>query len=87
ADWPMICIVDDAAIAEKQSSFLWTVFTRFDPAHDLYAKWTIVRNKIRYEGPLVVDARMKPFYPDEVETLPEISALVDKRWNEYFPKA
>ncbi|MED2253804.1 UbiD family decarboxylase [Brevibacillus parabrevis] len=87
ADWPMICIVDDAAIAEKQSSFLWTVFTRFDPAHDLYAKSTIVRNKIRYEGPLVVDARMKPFYPDEVETLPEISALVDKRWNEYFPKA
>lgn len=86
-DWPMICIVDDAAIAEKQSSFLWTVFTRFDPAHDLYAKSTIVRNKIRYEGPLVVDARMKPFYPDEVETLPEISALVDKRWNEYFPKA
>lgn len=87
AEWPMVCLVDDASIAERQSSFLWTVFTRFDPAHDLYAKSTIVRNKIRYEGPLFVDARMKPFYPDEVETLPEISALVDKRWNEYFPKA
>lgn len=87
SEWPMVCIVDDASIAAAQSSFLWTVFTRFDPAHDLYAKSTIVRNKIRYEGPLVVDARMKPFYPEDVQTLPEVSALVDKRWNEYFPKA
>ncbi|USG68119.1 menaquinone biosynthesis decarboxylase [Brevibacillus ruminantium] len=85
-EWPMICIVDDASIANKQSLFLWTVFTRFDPAHDLYAKSTIVRNKIRYEGPLVIDARMKPFYPDEVEPLPEIVQLVDQRWKEYFPK-
>lgn len=86
ADWPMICLVDDAAVAGKQSSFLWTVFTRFDPAHDLYAKSTIVRNKIRYEGPLVVDARMKPFYPDEVTARPDIEQLVSQRWNEYFPK-
>ncbi|QQE76317.1 menaquinone biosynthesis decarboxylase [Brevibacillus composti] len=85
-EWPMICIVDDASIAQDQAAFLWTVFTRFDPAHDLYAKSTIVRNKIRYEGPLVVDARMKPFYPDEVEVLPEIAELVDRRWKEYFPK-
>ncbi|MGE5703396.1 MAG: UbiD family decarboxylase [Clostridia bacterium] len=85
ADWPMIVLVDDAQIASKQSSFLWTVFTRFDPAHDLYAKSTIVRNKIRYEGPLLIDARMKPFYPDEVTTHPEIDALVTKRWKEYFP--
>ncbi|WNF08114.1 UbiD family decarboxylase [Brevibacillus borstelensis] len=85
-EWPMICIVDDASIANDQSQFLWTVFTRFDPAHDLYAKATISRNKIRYEGPLVVDARMKPFYPDEVETHPDIAKLVDQRWKEYFPK-
>ena len=85
-EWPMICLVDDAAIAGTQSSFLWTVFTRFDPAHDLYAKSSIVRNKIRYEGPLIIDARMKPFYPDEVETLPEIDRLVTERWREYFPK-
>jgi len=85
-EWPMICLVDDADIADRQSSFLWTVFTRFDPAHDLYAKSTIVRNKIRYEGPLLVDARMKPFYPDEVETRPDIAELVDRRWKEYFPR-
>lgn len=85
ADWPLICLVDDASIVESQKSFLWTVFTRFDPAHDLYAKSTIVRNKIRYEGPLLIDARMKPFYPDEVTTHPDIDELVSKRWREYFP--
>jgi len=85
-DWPMICLVDDASIAGKESSFLWTVFTRFDPAHDLYAHSTVVRNKIRYEGPLIIDARMKPFYPGEVLTHPDIDALVSSRWNEYFPK-
>jgi len=84
-EWPMICLVDDASIAQAQSSFLWTVFTRFDPAHDLYAKSSIVRNKIRYEGPLLIDARMKPFYPDEVETHPDIDRLVSERWREYFP--
>ena len=86
-EWPMICLVDDAAIAHKQSSFLWTVYTRFDPAHDLYAKASILRNKIRYEGPLIVDSRMKPFYPGEVLTHPDIDQLVTNRWKEYFPQA
>lgn len=86
-EWPMICLVDDATIAKAQSSFLWTVFTRFDPAHDLYAKSSIVRNKIRYVGPLIIDARMKPFYPDEVETHPDVDRLVSDRWHEYFPQA
>ncbi|MBO8162650.1 MAG: UbiD family decarboxylase [Brevibacillus sp.] len=85
AEWPLVCLVDDASVAQAQSSFLWTVFTRFDPAHDLYAKGHLVRNKIRYEGPLVIDARMKPFYPDEVEPREDIADLVTRRWKEYFP--
>ncbi|WP_139488736.1 UbiD family decarboxylase [Brevibacillus dissolubilis] len=84
--WPMIVLTDDASIAKSERSFLWSVYTRFDPAHDIYAKGTIVRNKIRYEGPIIIDARMKPFYPDVVETLPEIDKLVTDRWNEYFGK-
>lgn len=85
-EWPLICLVDDASIANSERSFLWTVFTRFDPAHDLYARSSVVRNKLRYEGPLIVDARMKPFYPDEVTVLPEIENLVSRRWKEYFPQ-
>jgi 4-hydroxybenzoate decarboxylase subunit C len=87
ADWPLVCLVDDADIAANQSSFLWTVFTRFDPAHDIYAKSSIRRNKIAFEGSILIDARMKPFYPDEVETRPDIDQLVTKRWREYFPRS
>ena len=33
----------------------------------------------------VIDARMKPSYPDELYCDPETAALVDRRWREYFP--
>ncbi|HJV47388.1 MAG TPA: UbiD family decarboxylase [Bacillota bacterium] len=85
-EWPLVCLVDDADIAAKQSSFLWTVFTRFDPAHDIYAKSKVQRNKIAFEGSILIDARMKPFYPGEVETRPDIDQLVTRRWREYFPR-
>jgi UbiD family decarboxylase len=85
AEWPLICLVDDASIVRSQSDFLWTVFTRFDPAHDLYAQAEIAGNKLRFSGPIVIDARMKPFYPDEVEVREDIARLVDTRWREYFP--
>jgi hypothetical protein len=28
---------------------------------------------------------MKPNYPDELLVRPDIAALVDRRWGEYFP--
>ncbi|MFB5661401.1 UbiD family decarboxylase [Alteribacillus sp. HJP-4] len=83
AEWPLVFLVDDANIAAAQSTFLWTTFTRFDPAYDLYADADIVRNNIRYKGPIIIDARMKPFYPDEVETREDIAALVDNKWDKY----
>jgi 4-hydroxybenzoate decarboxylase subunit C len=85
-DWPLVFLVDDAAIAATQAEFLWTTFTRFDPAYDVYAKSTIDRNRIKYEGTIIIDARMKPFYPDVVETRSDIDQKVTERWNEYFLK-
>lgn len=82
-DWQMVFLVDDADIADSQISFLWTTFTRFDPSHDLYAEADIVRNNIRYQGPLIIDARMKPFYPKEVEPDPDTVKLVDEKWKKY----
>ncbi|SDM59557.1 UbiD family decarboxylase [Fictibacillus solisalsi] len=84
SDWQLVFLVDDASIAATQSQFLWTTFTRFDPAFDLYAKHEVARNKLKYSGPIIIDARMKPFYPETVETRPDINELVTKRWNEYF---
>ncbi|TCS96934.1 UbiD family decarboxylase [Hazenella coriacea] len=85
-DWPIICLVDDIHAASGQAAFLWTVFTRFDPAHDIYAQAEWINHHPNYRFPIVIDARMKPGYPDEVETEPSIKKLVDERWKEYFPK-
>ena len=39
AGWPLVVLVDDAREATRSTTrFLWTTFTRFDPASDLYAK-------------------------------------------------
>jgi UbiD family decarboxylase len=86
AEWPVVVIVDDVKAAENQTSFLWTTFTRFDPASDMYADAEIIRNKIAYRGPIVIDARMKPMYPAELFPREDIVELVDRRWKKYFKK-
>lgn len=85
AAWPLVVLVDDAEKIHDQTSFLWTVFTRFDPAHDIYAEAEIQHNKIRYKGPIIIDARMKPQYPDELIPREDIVERVTKRWGELFP--
>lgn len=86
-EWPLIILADDASIADGQSAFLWTTFTRFNPAHDIYAVSEVSRHHVAYGLPLVIDARMKPGYPDELFPREDIVELVDRRWKEYFPKA
>jgi len=82
-DWPLVVVVDDADIADGQTSFLWTVFTRFNPASDIYAVSDPGRHHIAYKLPIVIDARMKPGYPDELFPREDIVQLVDRRWSEY----
>lgn len=82
--WPLVLLVDDAHSIKDQTTFLWTVFTRFDPAHDIYAASEVVHNKIKYHGPIIIDARMKPQYPDELIAREDIVAKVSSRWKEYF---
>lgn len=84
-EWQVVVIHDDADLAKSTDKFLWATWTRFDPAKDIYAKETIVRNNhIGYSAPIVIDARMKPWYPKEVEPREDIVKRVDSRWSEYF---
>jgi 3-polyprenyl-4-hydroxybenzoate decarboxylase len=84
-DWQMIVIHDHVEYARSTEKFLWATWTRFDPASHIYAKEaTLKSNQIGYAAPIVIDARMKPWYPKEVEPLDETVALVDRRWAEYF---
>ena len=86
AGWPLVALVDDAqAAARDDRSFLWHVFTRFEPAADLHGARRIVRNHVSFTPPVVVDARMKPWMPGTVEADPETVRLVDRRWRQYFP--
>ena len=84
-DWQVVVIHDDADFAKSTEKFLWATWTRFNPATDIYAKEiTVQNNHIGYKAPIVIDARMKPWYPKEVEPREDIVKLVDSRWSEYF---
>jgi 4-hydroxybenzoate decarboxylase subunit C len=87
ASWPLVVVTDDAVRAARSDmNFLWTTFTRFEPAADIHASArTIVRNHVAYRGPIVIDARMKPWYPKELACRGDIAARVGQRWREYFP--
>ncbi|HET6979925.1 MAG TPA: UbiD family decarboxylase [Pyrinomonadaceae bacterium] len=84
ADWPLIVLHDEARVARSSPDFLWSTWTRFEPAADIYAANTrIQRHHLVYTAPIVIDARTKPGFPDELIVRDDIAQLVDRRWNEY----
>jgi 4-hydroxybenzoate decarboxylase subunit C len=86
AGWHLVVLHDDARVAQSSSDFLWSVWTRFEPAADINAADTrVVRHHLGYEPPIVIDARKKPTLPDELIVRDDIKQLVDRRWREYFP--
>ncbi len=83
--WQVVVLHDDVEFARSTEQFLWATWTRINPSTDIYAKdVTLKNNHIGYKAPIVIDARMKPWYPKEVETREDIVKLVDQRWGEYF---
>lgn len=89
AEWPLVVVSDEPERAVRSDmNFLWTTFTRFEPAADIHAaNRRIVRNHIAYTAPVVIDARMKPWYPKELSCRADTADLVSRRWPEYFPSA
>ena len=87
AGWPLIVVSDEPERATRSAvNFLWTTFTRFEPAADIHAATvTLERNHVVFTPPVAIDARMKPWYPAEVSCDPETADLVTRRWREYFP--
>jgi len=86
-EWPLLVMTDEPARAARSPmNFLWTTFTRFEPAADVHAaERRIVRNHIAYRAPVVIDARLKPGFPQELTCRDDIAQLVTRRWKEYFP--
>jgi UbiD family decarboxylase len=87
AGWPLVVLTDEPRRAVASPiNFLWTTFTRFEPAADLHAAATaVVRHHVSYTPPVLIDARMKPWYPKELFADEATAATVSRRWKEYFP--
>jgi UbiD family decarboxylase len=87
ADWPLVVMSDEPERATRSvMNFLWTTFTRFEPAADIHAaSRRLIRNHIAYQPPIVLDARLKPWFPKEVSCRDDIARRVTDRWREYFP--
>lgn len=84
-EWPMIVLHDSVDVARSVSDFLWATWTRFEPASDIYARATsVVRHHLSFQAPIVIDARTKPGFPDELIVRDDVAELVDRRWHEYF---
>jgi 4-hydroxybenzoate decarboxylase subunit C len=83
----LVCLVDNAAdCCRDDASFLWTVFTRFEPAADISGSdCRYDRYHPKLQTPVVFDCRLKPWFPPVVEPLPETVSRVDAIWPRLFP--
>ena len=60
----MVLTDEPRRAAASPMNFLWTTFTRFEPARDIHAAATDVRrHHLSYRAPIVIDARLKPWFP------------------------
>lgn len=79
----LVFLHDDPADAcASDHNFLWHIFTRFEPAGDIYGKKHVKRNHLAFDAPLVIDCRMKPGYPKVLTPDPDTLDTVDKVWDE-----
>ncbi len=85
--WPVILLVDSTKEATLNlQEFLWTFFTRFEPANDIHGASQIVqRYHVGLEPPIVFDCRMKPWYTDVLEVDEATKMLVDGKIHAILP--
>ena len=76
----IIVIADDATfISDTLNNFLWVTFTRCNPSHDMYGINSFTINKHwGCNGPLVVDARIKPHHAPAVEKDAATEKMIDR---------
>ena len=80
----MVVICNDAGfVSEKLNNFLWVAFTRCNPSHDIYGIDSFTTNKHwGCNGPLIIDARIKPHHAPPVEK----DAATEKSIDRLFAK-
>ncbi len=78
--FPLVLVVDDSEFcARTLNNFLWTVFTRSNPASDIHGIGAqIIDKHWGCQGSLVIDARIKPQHAPPLVEDPEITKRVDQ---------
>jgi len=79
AAWPLWVLTEDSEwMAGPFDNFLWAAFTRSQPARDIHGVGESVIDKHwGCDGPLLLDARIKPHHAPVLETDPAVSRRVD----------
>ena len=79
-NWPLIILCDDSKFcARKLNNFLWLAFTRSNPSHDIYGIGeSVIYKHWGCDGPLVIDARVKPHHAPPLIEDPQISQKADR---------
>ena len=76
-----------AAATVSMQEFLWTFFTRFEPAADIHGAGTSVKRfHVGLTAPVVIDCRMKPWYTEVLEVDAETKARVDEKFDRIIPR-
>jgi len=79
AGFPLVVLVDDSDFACRTlNNWLWVTFTRSNPAADVHGVGAFTRQKHwGCDGPLVIDARIKPHHAPPLEEDPAVSKRVE----------
>ncbi len=79
----MIIICDDASfLSQNLHNFLWVTFTRSNPSHDIFGIGSAYIHKHwGCDGPLIIDARIKPHHAPPVEKDPLVEKSIEKFFN------
>jgi 4-hydroxy-3-polyprenylbenzoate decarboxylase len=77
--FPLVVLVDDSQFASRSlNDFLWTTFTRSNPAADVHGIGAFIREKHwGCRGSLVIDARLKPHHAPPLIEDPAVTKSVD----------
>ena len=77
--FPLVVVVDNSDFSARNlDNFLWTTFTRSNPATDIYGIEAFLRDKHwGCFGSLVIDARSKPHHAPPLVEDPEVTRRVD----------
>ena len=75
----LIALVDEPEFcARTLANFLWVAFTRSNPSHDVHGVGAFVEHKHwGCTGPLILDARIKPWHAPPLVEDPAVTAQVD----------